>query len=276
MADGPEQQTGYIRSPLQLGMCGEDVRLLQENMNKLGIQVPVNGTFGPETEAGVKEMQLAARLQIQKYPELSPNFQGVSRQEMDEFVKKELPPTVDATEWSLMELAIRTQGQQPSRPNGTNAIGSGVPSVEESHRDSNAVYNFFRRTDQPPPGSEACFVAKNGSGSGLSAEDSILYASLRNQLPASVSNEKVAEAAVHAAENGILTPDKVRSVVVQNDRIHVEGTTPGFRASVDLTKPAPSAEEVNVRLAAVNQPNNTQEAHQTQSENRSHGARAFG
>jgi peptidoglycan hydrolase-like protein with peptidoglycan-binding domain len=50
-------------APLRLGSKGPEVSALQEQLNKLGEQLPVNGTFGPRTQEAVRRFQLARNIQ---------------------------------------------------------------------------------------------------------------------------------------------------------------------------------------------------------------------
>ncbi|MCI2262230.1 hypothetical protein [Xanthomonas indica] len=45
------------------------------------------------------------------------------------------------------------------------------------------------------------------------------------------------------------SPDKLKEVSVANDKAFVAGTTPGFRAAVDLQQPAPPLEQTSAQLA---------------------------
>jgi hypothetical protein len=49
--------------PLRLGSKGPEVSTLQQQLNKLGEQLPVNGTFGPRTQEAVRRFQLARNIQ---------------------------------------------------------------------------------------------------------------------------------------------------------------------------------------------------------------------
>lgn len=70
-------------------------------------------------------------------------------------------------------------------------------------------------------------------------EDAGYFNAIRNQLPASISDTKVAEVLLAAKMSGIQRADQVGDVLLRDDRIFVIGTTPGFRTVVDATSPAP-------------------------------------
>jgi len=73
--------------------------------------------------------------------------------------------------------------------------------------------------------------------------DRAYFNALRGQLPASVSDTKVAEVMAAAKQAGIQRADQVGTVTLRDDQIFVAGTTPGFRARVDATAPAPDMRE---------------------------------
>ena len=79
--------------------------------------------------------------------------------------------------------------------------------------------------------------------------DHRLYTAIRAQVPAPYSNELAAHITVQAKQHGIDTPEKVGGVAVQDGKAYVVGTTPGFRATVDLAQP-PSFEHSSQQLLA--------------------------
>ena len=69
--------------------------------------------------------------------------------------------------------------------------------------------------------------------------DRAYFDALRRQLPTEVSDTKVAEVMLAAKGAGIERVDQLGAVALRGDRIFVVGTTPGFRAQVDASAPAP-------------------------------------
>ncbi len=69
--------------------------------------------------------------------------------------------------------------------------------------------------------------------------DRAYFDALRRQLPAEVSDTKVAEVLLAAKSAGIERVDQLGAVALRGDQIFVAGTTPGFRAQVDASAPAP-------------------------------------
>lgn len=92
--------------------------------------------------------------------------------------------------------------------------------------------------------------------------DHALHNAIRGKLPAAISNEAAAHVTLQAKQNGIDRADKVQSVMVQGDTAYVVGTTPGFRAAVELSQP-PSLERTNEQLLTGQQASQkSQEAQQ--------------
>ncbi|PZP61640.1 MAG: lytic transglycosylase [Pseudoxanthomonas spadix] len=79
--------------------------------------------------------------------------------------------------------------------------------------------------------------------------DHRLYTAIRAQLPAPYSNELAAYVTTQAKQQGIDAPEKVGGVAVQDGKAFVMGTTPGFRATVELAQP-PSFEHSSQQLLA--------------------------
>lgn len=78
-----------------------------------------------------------------------------------------------------------------------------------------------------------------------------LHQALRTRLPSPLSDDAAAHVTAQAVRAGIDSPDKLRSVTLQDNTAHVLGTVPGFRASVDLSRPAPPAQESAAQLLAT-------------------------
>lgn len=81
-----------------------------------------------------------------------------------------------------------------------------------------------------------------------------LYGALRERLPDTVSDAQAAYVTLAARRAGVDAPGKLESVVVQDGTVFVRGTTPGFRARVDLSQPMPSPAEVEARPLAAAAP----------------------
>lgn len=97
----------------------------------------------------------------------------------------------------------------------------------------------------------------------LNPSDRQLFAALRERLPASVADEAVAQVLVEAKQNGIGDVSRLDKVVLHGERIHVLGTTPGFRASIDLAEQAPPLQE---SVNQLQENNRQQQAQQEQAQ----------
>lgn len=75
-----------------------------------------------------------------------------------------------------------------------------------------------------------------------------LFNALQQKLPPGTSVEHLTHATAMAHSNGITGTDKLQAVVMQGNVAHIAGATPGFRASVDLSQPAPSLEKSMAQL----------------------------
>ncbi|MEK0268023.1 hypothetical protein QT383_19680 [Stenotrophomonas rhizophila] len=81
------------------------------------------------------------------------------------------------------------------------------------------------------------------AGGALSPESQQLFDRMRSDLPEKVSDAQVMSAMVAASGERIHQPQQLRDVALQEEKIFVMGTTPGFRAMVDLNQPQQSLEE---------------------------------
>lgn len=81
--------------------------------------------------------------------------------------------------------------------------------------------------------------------------DNPLFQAIRGKLPAHVPDAMAAHATLLAKQNGIDSAGKLHSVTVQGDSAYLLGTTPGFRAKLDLAQPVPAMEHVDAKLRAT-------------------------
>lgn len=97
-------------------------------------------------------------------------------------------------------------------------------------------------------------------------KDSPVYAmaeKFRNSLPPGVPDEKLAHLALQTREQaGIAHPDRVASIQLQGDAVFVMGTTPGFRAKLDMAGAAPDLQCTLDQARAVQ----AQDAQRTQAD----------
>jgi peptidoglycan hydrolase-like protein with peptidoglycan-binding domain len=92
--------------------------------------------------------------------------------------------------------------------------------------------------------------------------DHALFAAIRARLPGDVPDSMAANATLVAKQGGIDSAAKLQSITVQDGSAYLLGTTPGFRAKVDLTQPGPTMDEVNAQLRAGQAQPATQESRQ--------------
>ncbi|WP_372362071.1 peptidoglycan-binding protein [Xanthomonas sp. NCPPB 1325] len=101
------------------------------------------------------------------------------------------------------------------------------------------------------PARQAPVAAPTGpSLTDASHPDHALHNAIRSRLPSMISNDAAAHVTLQAKQNGIDSADKLQSVTVQDGKAFVMGTTPGFRAAVDLNQPAPPLEQTSAQLLA--------------------------
>jgi peptidoglycan hydrolase-like protein with peptidoglycan-binding domain len=87
----------------------------------------------------------------------------------------------------------------------------------------------------------------------LSAHDRAMFEKLRDRIPGHISDDAVA-AALHGAKKAdIDSAEKIADVRLAGDQIYVVGTTPGFRAVVDLSQKIPAVEESLQQTRLLNQ-----------------------
>ena len=280
----------YLRFHLKPGMCGEDVRYLQEALKASGFQgVPADGVFGAETTSAARELQIRQRVDMfdlltepmRPLPNTSLHGGGdlsarlnsddprvkapfadspevfESKDAYERFLRSDPSPILDedVVDWGYLARHMEVKGIDPPQ-------GGPWPKSEDWR---------FENTHIPPPGSPYCAVADAGgsTGSAIGAiGDIALYDIIRHQLPPDIGDERAAEATLRAMQDGIKSPEQLEQVVVANDRIFAVGTTPGVRGVVDLNLPAPSMAEMATQFAALDNAPQLASAPQ-------HDARAF-
>ncbi len=255
----------YVRDPLKPGMCGEDVRSLQENLAKLGITdaqgkpIPIDGAFSPEMAEAVRK--LGGMIAADQYDKImsNPDLVGTESRKAAEAQTREQHiadgmriPEVGAHSWTLMEEMMRDRGLEVSRPGNDS----------ETQFLDDYRYDKSGNSQAPPPRTEGplvCAPVAHGGGDGGSVPTAAagglnadpLYASLRQQLPQTVPDAKVAEVALKSAQGDMRDPAQVQSAAVVGERIFVAGKTPGYLVAVDLTAPAPPIAETAAGLSAL-------------------------
>ncbi|MDV2451959.1 peptidoglycan-binding protein [Xanthomonas hortorum] len=136
------------------------------------------------------------------------------------------------------EAVIAFQKQHGLQPDGV--VG----------RNTQAALSALPAQAQTQAGQTQQAVPKGPSLNDASHPDHALHTAIRSRLPSVISNETAAHVTLQAKQNGIDSADKLQDVTVQNGKAFVMGTTPGFRAAVDLNQPAPTLEQTSAQLLA--------------------------
>jgi len=103
----------------------------------------------------------------------------------------------------------------------------------------------------------------------LSAADQAMFARIRQDVPAHIGDDHVAQAMLAAKQAGIADAGKIDRVMMSGEALWVAGATPGFRASTDLAQQAAPVQETVQQAQALNQQREQQlamEAQQRQQE----------
>ncbi|MEQ7778118.1 peptidoglycan-binding protein [Xanthomonas hortorum] len=136
------------------------------------------------------------------------------------------------------EAVIAFQKQHGLQPDGV--VG----------RNTQAALSALPAQTQMQAGQTQQAAPKGPSLNDASHPDHALHTAIRSRLPSMISNETAAHVTLQAKQNGIDSADKLQDVTVQNGKAFVMGTTPGFRAAVDLNQPAPTLEQTSAQLLA--------------------------
>ncbi|MEH6417184.1 hypothetical protein [Pseudomonas sp. CGJS7] len=94
----------------------------------------------------------------------------------------------------------------------------------------------------------------------LPSADQAMFAKIRGGAPAQVSDDHVAHAMLLAKKDGITDAGKIENVKMSGDTLWVAGTTPGFKASVNVNEAVPPAQETARETLAFNQQRDRQPA----------------
>ncbi|MCE4372410.1 peptidoglycan-binding protein [Xanthomonas hortorum] len=117
-------------------------------------------------------------------------------------------------------------------------------------RNTQAALSALPAQAQTQAGQTQQAAPKGPSLNDASHPDHALHTAIRSRLPSMISDETAAHVTLQAKQNGIDSADKLQDVTVQNGKAFVMGTTPGFRAAVDLSQPAPTLEQTSAQLLA--------------------------
>ena len=213
----------YLREPLLPGMCGEDVKFLQEGLRIAGYDdVAVTGWYDETTELAWRD--LASRNGLEGL-----HGDGVQH-----------PNDIQKSVFGAI-------------PGGTAETRERLDRYEEwigGHPGAHGSLWPYRETDVAPPGSEGCNLISD-AGTDPAITNLALYEEVRKQLPVEIGNDRAAEATLRAMQDGIKSPEQLEQVVIFNDKIFAVGNVPGVRGVVNLNQPAPSMAEMATQFAAL-------------------------
>lgn len=83
-------------------------------------------------------------------------------------------------------------------------------------------------------------------------DDNALLAKIKHHAPAHFPDETIAHAMLEAKRCGLNTADQVGGVAMVGDKMQVYGTTPGYVAVVDLTRPVPNLDQTSRQAEEFN------------------------
>jgi len=105
----------------------------------------------------------------------------------------------------------------------------------------------------------------------LSPQDQAMFARIRGELPASISDDVVGQAMLNAKREGIRDAASVDQALVRGDRVFVAGKIPGQLAMTDVSGPTqPLAHNVE-NIQSANQQHQVADVQRTQEPQRSQG-----
>lgn len=87
----------------------------------------------------------------------------------------------------------------------------------------------------------------------LPPQDRAMFALIREAVPAHLTDDVVAHAMLQAKRDGMTGAPSIERVVMVGDTLWIAGTTPGFRAAVDLSAPPPDLSDTLQNNQAFNQ-----------------------
>ncbi|MBN6104271.1 hypothetical protein JR064_19080 [Xanthomonas sp. CFBP 8703] len=136
--------------------------------------------------------------------------------------------------------------------------GQGQAPQSEAKPPERAPHASLSKDDSPVAGAASTAVAagqgdeKASTLGQLPPNDQAIFAKLRGGTPLEISDDHVAHAMLLSKKEGMTDASKIDGVRLAGDTLWVTGTTPGFRASVNTSEPAPSLQETSQQSLAFN------------------------
>lgn len=165
--------------------------------------------------------------------------------------------TVNMSQLGLREDLLEREGiniqRNPGTPQPYYDSGQSPPALHHFDHTQNGANDH---THVPVAGAPSAPSALER----LSPNDRAMLERLREQAPAHLPDDTLGRALHAAKAAGIERPDQIASARLSGERLWVEGTTPGFHASVDVAGKGPGLRE----LAQPSQPAQAQQEPQAQ------------
>lgn len=158
-------------------------------------------------------------------------------------------------EWGYTNTCASWASGVASRVTGERISASELLGVTDTPRQlSESIQDLERerRTDRASPVGPAEIPNRSSSfsmnGSDVNLDRHPVARELRARLPETVSDARIAYAAVRVIDAGIDDPAKIAGALERNGDLHVAGTVPGFRVTVGAQEPAGDTETLNRQL----------------------------
>ncbi|WP_369943079.1 phospholipase effector Tle1 domain-containing protein [Xanthomonas medicagonis] len=147
----------------------------------------------------------------------------------------------------LRPVAVSPERTDPSLP----AFFREKPNAHEVVVPSLPTY---LQHDTPPQAMQPAKAAPAAErGAALSAADQAMFSRIRQDVPAHIGDDHVAQAMLDAKQAGITDAGKIDRVQMAGEKLWVSGTTPGFRVATDVSQPVAPMQETVQQTQAFNQ-----------------------
>jgi len=245
---------------LKVGEQGQEVAKLQENLIQLGINdrikqpITADGVFGPATQRAVQAFQLWHGTE---------QVNGVAD-------RQTLAAISTQAGLAIVQRAADQVSDRPARDFAANVnLGrridpeSAADRYEASRAPHAAPLSPAPASQAPAPISPVSSPARIDPAltpSRLAPEDQAMFDKIRQNVPAQVADEKVAQAMLQAKQNGIPDAGRIGRIGVVDGTLWVAGVVPGFHAGVSMSEPAPPMQDTLRANQSFNQERDQQHA----------------
>ncbi|MFC6840996.1 XVIPCD domain-containing protein [Xanthomonas theicola] len=104
---------------------------------------------------------------------------------------------------------------------------------------------------QAPPAERTAAQAQGIAA--LSAADRAMFARIRQDVPAHIGDDHIAQAMLNAKREGVAEAGKIDRVQMAGEKVWVSGTTPGLRAATDVSQQAAPMHDTVQQAQALDQ-----------------------